>query len=61
MEVVSKPASRKTMDCPVIWPVVRAGNSPAGEFRNGDASVGGDQEDEEKMDTESPKIGKNER
>ena len=28
LEVVSKPASRKTMDWPVIWPVVRAGNSP---------------------------------
>ena len=28
LEVVSKPASRKTIDWPVIWPVVRAGNSP---------------------------------
>ena len=27
-EVVSKPASRKTIDWPVIWPVVKAGNSP---------------------------------
>ena len=43
LEVVSKPASRKTMDCPVIWPVVRAGNSPGN----------GDEEDVEGQDVGS--------
>ena len=35
LEVVSKPASRKTIDWPVIWPVVRAGNSPGDQGDGG--------------------------
>ena len=41
LEVVSKPASRKTIDWPVIWPVVRAGNSP-GDQGGGGSDYSGD-------------------
>ena len=40
LEVVSKPASRKTIDWPVIWPVVRAGNSPDNQGDGGSDDFG---------------------